>query len=236
MLQDDNDKENKINKINKLNPSRFIKLDVRGEVFEIIKSVGSQIPFIEVLIDSTDSSLDANPTEPIIIDEVSPLFFRILTDFLKNQEHVDIFKEQIARFERKNVQYWLKYLCMDKLFKTLYGCESVNGKKVIFDVEFTRDTHHKSASIYTTYTTVNENYNVPSYDTDENNMLVFVSAYECTEGKDKGYMVIPKSKNGHKTFFHQEDIVENDGFYFITFKNAIRYNILSDRENVDETN
>ncbi len=73
--------------------------------------------------------------ESIIIKEVSPLFFKILTDFLKHQENINNFKKNIILFDENNVQQWLKYLGMDQLLSQLQFTNQIpnmiDGKNVI---------------------------------------------------------------------------------------------------------
>ena len=236
MLQNNNENQNS-------KPNRYVTLDVRGDVFNILKSIGKQIPFIEVLIDSTELSPDANPNEPIVIEEVSPLFFKILTDFLKNQDNIDNFKKNIIIFDEKNVQQWLKYLGMDKLFKIMYGCKTINGQQVVLDTKILYDTNYDPSRKFVTYTTCDRDYNISCISIDIDNALVIVSAYESSEAvkktnkenKDydiiiKGYMVISKDNKENITFFREKDIIKADGLYFITLRNAIKFKIISNSE------
>ena len=105
---------------------RFLELDVMGENFTILKTVGASIPFI-------GSIIDTKPEIPVVIDAVSPEFLMILIDSLKNGHSIENIKSKIKGFDKKNVEIWLKYLGMDNLHKQIYGCKYIDKKLVIID-------------------------------------------------------------------------------------------------------
>jgi hypothetical protein len=108
--------------------SRYIQIDIRGEVFNVLKCIGSKIPFIGSLIEASGDP----GNEPIILDEfLSPLFFKILMNHLINEEKIDLLKENISRFDPVNVQKYLNYLGFTELYKSLYGSNQYNGSLVI---------------------------------------------------------------------------------------------------------
>ncbi len=104
-------------KIQEQKSNTHLKIIVLDELFEVLLKIALQIPFLEVLMDC--SSTEHNET--IVINEVSPKFFRILINFIKNKEKILHFENEINIFERDDVIRWLKYLGMDLLIKKLYG-------------------------------------------------------------------------------------------------------------------
>lgn len=209
---------------------RFFELDIMGEKIKILKAIGIKIPFIESLIDTKSKF-------PVIINTVSPDFFRILIDFLKNSRTVENFKTKIEEFDKEKVEIWLKYLGMDKLHKQIYGCKYVDKMLVIIDAMIVHDSKSSFKDEFLTFPMCDGNY-IAKIDVD--NTLVLVSTYKCTEENVSmkngdvnilyGFMI--KSKYKNYVFFRKSCVIEKDGLYFITFKNAVKYEIISNCDKI----
>jgi len=194
---------------------RFLKLDIMGDEFRILVKIAKQIPFLEAL-------LETKPHEQIIIDGVSPKFFRFLDDFLKNDEHISIFKKNIDIFKREKVEYWLKYLEMDQLYRTLFGCKHVGKRLVIDDAITILDSYQAATGFSIVYRLCDGTY----VNTVPGDALVCVSAVKCIKNDNPGYMI--QSKDGRGTvFLRPYDLVEDGNMVFVSLESAVQNYIIS---------
>ena len=202
---------------------RFVKIDIRGVEFNILKYIGNQIPFIKILIDCDESENKIN--DLIIIDEVSPLFFNILIEYLKNEEHLDSFKLSILKFETENVKKWLKYLGMDKLFRKIFGFRSIDNKLIVKKIFYGYDdlTSEKVIMYILHDGSCYSPFNIIKVD----ETLVCVSVHDgFDDKKNEGYYVISQIEKNPGAFIYKENIFEHEGFYFITLASALEYDIM----------
>jgi SpoU rRNA methylase family enzyme len=196
-----------------------VEIIIIDEKFRIPSHIAKQIPFIDQL----SKAIDLLSTEEIIINEVSPKFFKILYDWLKNGEVVDSFKEALVKFEKKSIQKWLRYLCMDKLLEQMYGLETIDGKMVIYgikDVYFPEAHMHSPACIL-------YNDNLTTYiDIDD--------AVICVEGSKIlidtiSYIHIkchPGCDHNDKHYILNNNIIEQNNKYYVPLKDVVRYNLI----------
>ena len=214
---------------------RFLMLDVMGEQINVLKTVAKKIPFL-------DNVLETKTNDPVIIDLVSPEFFKILVEFIKNDKQLDDFKTNICCFKEDSVDKWLKYLGMDELHKLIFGCRYINKKLVIEDSLLLLDSRFQADKSFCVFTMCDGNHVTV---VDPENTLVHVSGKKCLENandmpknlkfkdqtkKQEGYIVRSKDNNLIYTFFSNQDIIEEGGLYFISFINAVKYNIISNRD------
>lgn len=92
-----------------------LKLDIKGEIFEIHSSTINKIPLLKAI-------MSTNPDSSIILDEeeninLSPRFFRILVDFIHNVQSFEYFKSKLIEFDQHMIVVWLKYFGLDDLVK-----------------------------------------------------------------------------------------------------------------------
>ena len=203
-----------IKQLIEIKTERFLMLDIMGEEYKILTRVAKQIPLLETLLETQPKN------EPIILDEVSPKFFRLLDDFLKNGELVSIFKTNICIFKREMVDYWLKYLEMDKLHRTLLGCKYV-GKRLVIDDVITLSDHYGCGASSNAYKLCDGSYmhSVPS------DTLVYVSAERCSKRDNSGYVI--QTKDGTKNvFLHLQHIIENNNMIFVELAAAKRSSLI----------
>ena len=213
--------------------NRFIKIDIRGDVFNILTNIGKQIPFIEALIETKSD-------ETIILDEISPLFFSILIEHLKNQEHHNTFVKKLSNFDPLMIQKWLKYLGMNEMYMMMYGseCKYIDNKLLIKDIRGVQFST-TCAGITIVYVLLNGvSYHVPSHFANPNDILINVSAQKCI-GEPKSpytkYLVFSKVNEQYDTLLKDNYVVENDGSYFITLATAHKFNIISLSERIKNT-
>ena len=196
-----------------------LNLIILDEKFDVLIDIAKQIPFLEALIETKTN-------EFVVINEVSPKFFRILINFIKNQEKIYWFERDINIFEKEDIERWLKYLGMDVLINKLFGRKYVNGKLVITDIVMMSDKCGRRYKIFT----LCDGRSVTGIDV--NNTLVSISGVKC---KIDGYNnLLVKSNLGTNipqiVFLPIEDIIIDDGSYFITFDYAVRHKLINNAQ------
>jgi len=163
---------------------------------------------------------------------------------LKNEENIDTFKQNISKFESKNIQKWIKYLGMDKLYQTMYGCMFLDDKLVIKDI--IRITSFGTGGWYIGCKLCDETYFTSYLAPNLNNILVHVSVQSWFDKKGieiyqqeiknlKGYLVLSRVGEYNHTFFRSSEIIEKNGMFFVTLSNALKYNIIPSTDNIKNT-
>ena len=76
---------------------RFISVDVMGDMFKVPMCCIKRIPLLKAIAEE-------HPGQTIEIDEVSPDFFGLLIEFLKNRNESK-FLESIKIFRKEDVDY-----------------------------------------------------------------------------------------------------------------------------------
>lgn len=198
-----------------------LKLNILDERIDILIEIANQIPFLEILLETL---IVEKSNEVVVINEVSPKFFRILINFLKNQEKIHCFERDINIFEKKDIERWLKYLGMDVLMNKLYGRRYVGGKLVITDFVIMRDRFGRRIQTYKLY----DGQFVTNIVCD--NIVISVPGVKCKIDKNE-YILIKTNFNTDVQkigFLPIEDIIIDNGSYFITYKCAVEYNLIDD--------
>src|SRR5438874_12920343 len=94
-----------------------------------------------------------------------------------------------------------------------------------------------------------ETYFIPHFMPDPDNVLVYVSVqiwfnkkeivgfseidiekYQEEKNSVAGYIVLSRVGEQYNTLFYFDEIIENDGMYFLTLSQAIKYNIIPHTE------
>ena len=201
---------------------RFLLIDVMGEEFKVVKKVAIQIPFFEALVET-------QPSERIIIDEVSPEFLKILIDFIKNSNDINYFKKHIRDFENKSLRYWLKYLGMNDLYKTLYGTDFFNDEKRLLIDDVIQISSICNKTIWYAFKLLNGKYIMfmgePDLNLNDPNMRVHVLLKKImTSGK---YVIMSKD-NQREIILDPSLVVSDSGNTIcVSLKTAVNHRILS---------
>lgn len=205
---------------------RFLLLDVMGDEFRVVKKVAMQIPYLKEALVKTQSS------ERIIIDEVSPDFFKKLIDFIKNSTNISYFKKRICDFNIESVKYWLKYLGMNDLYKTLYGMDYLNDDDKDDDKERLIDDTIEIYSIgrkrkWYALKLFNGKYIMmddPDFNINDPKLKVHVILKNVTHGD---YIIISKDNKREIILDPSLVISDNENALCVSLETALEYDILS---------
>lgn len=109
-----------------MNEEKVLKLEIRGDLFEIPSYIISQIPFFKILVETKSEDI-------IKIDVISSKFLKYIIDYIKNQQKPSYLKKLLNdEFDEHTIKENLQYLCMDKLTLQLYDPKyTINGMQVI---------------------------------------------------------------------------------------------------------
>ncbi len=115
---------------------------IRGELFIVPSFVAKQSPFLNELLypithkvqnlktkislpqqespDNHENSLD-NSDKIITLNYISPIFFKHLMDYFKNEYKIQFFKQILDKeFDEEKIKHWLGYLALDNLYIKMY--------------------------------------------------------------------------------------------------------------------
>jgi len=214
--------------INEQKLPRFMNVDAMGDIFKVPMCCIKRIPLLGAIAEE-------HPDQTIEIDEVSPDFFVLLVDFLKNRNETK-FLESIKIFRKEDVDYWAKYLCIDDFFwndapKSKIANKTndipkpnyIGNKLVVVDAEYTKILGNKGQPIVFI---LNNGDRVSSID--KFNTIVPISGQKYNiDGRDGIFI---KKKD---LFIPLRDTVFDNDQYYISLINAAAHKLINNHHLIE---
>ena len=127
-----------MDKNNEIIGKKKIVINIRGEIIEISSYVINKIPYIKTKIDQMDGIDKMDGISEINLEDisnVSPKFFKLLINFLKNEQKPIFMKKIFDKyFDKDVIKSYLHFLQMDSLNFMLHDkcpSEKINNMTVI---------------------------------------------------------------------------------------------------------
>ena len=198
--------------INEQKLPRFINVDVMGDIFKVPMCCIKRIPLLKAIAEE-------HPDQTIEIDEVSPDFFRFLTEYLKYGNEIS-FIENVKVFKTDLVDYWFKYLCMnnflcgEKESKPRY----VDKKIVVVGLE---NIHNVATGSYQIGYKLNNGDYITTINA--NNAICPVSGSKTNLDAIDSIVITIKNR---LIFVPLNDVTVENNQYYVTFRIAVVYGLI----------